>query len=371
MALAEFYEVKDGHVIFNDFPVKLCKYYTTYCEDQGAEYWDYEVYKVDWYTPDGIELINKIGRGKYSDVFDGVMRRVGSEEEDPVIVKILKPVRKKKIKREISILNHLQGCPNIIEFITAIKDPDSKVMSLVAEKVNTWDFRLLFSTFTATDLKIYLFNLLIALDMANSRGIMHRDIKPHNIMYDKANKKLRLIDWGLAEYYLEGKFYNVRVASRFYKAPELLTYLYVYDYNIDMWSVGCILAALMFKRDPFFKGADNVDQLVKIVEVLGTDEFLKYIKKYGLNTPFDENSKEILNKPRIPWKEFIDSDDQRFLSNDAFDLLDKLLVFDHTERITAKDALYHPYFDEVRVKCIASLWKEYGEIIINTYSDIL
>ena len=51
---------------------------------------------------------------------------------------------------------------------------------------------------------------------------MHRDIKPQNIMYDYVEKQLRVIDWGLAEFYIPGTKYNVRVASRFYKSPELL-----------------------------------------------------------------------------------------------------------------------------------------------------
>lgn len=58
-------------------------------------------------------------------------------------------------------------------------------------------------------------------------GIMHRDVKPHNVMIDHENRKLRLIDWGLAEFYHPGQEYNVRVASRYFKGPELLV-----DYQV-------------------------------------------------------------------------------------------------------------------------------------------
>lgn len=74
---------------------------------------------------------------------------------------------------------------------------------------------------------------------------MHRDIKPENVLLDRAKGELKIIDWGLAEYYLPQRDYNVRVASRYYKAPELLLNNHYYDYAIDMWSVGCWLAGMV------------------------------------------------------------------------------------------------------------------------------
>lgn len=65
--------------------------------------------------------------------------------------------------------------------------------------------------------RYYIFELLKALDYSHSNGIMHRDVKPHNVMIDHDQKQLRLIDWGLAEFYHPGREYNVRVASRYFK----------------------------------------------------------------------------------------------------------------------------------------------------------
>ena len=86
-------------------------------------------------------------------------------------------------------------------------------------------------------------------------------------MIDHENRRLRLIDWGLAEFYHPGQEYNVRVASRYFKGPELLVDLQDYDYALDMWSLGCMFAGMIFRKEPFFHGHDNYDQLVKIVKV--------------------------------------------------------------------------------------------------------
>merc|ERR1712154_713662 len=112
---------------------------------------------------------------------------------------------------------------------------------------------------------------------------MHRDVKPQNVMIDHQQRKLRLIDWGLADFYHPRHKYNVRVASRYYKGPELLVGLHLYDYSLDMWSLGCMLAGMVFKKEPFFCGADNVDQLAKIAKVLGTDLLNEYLDAYDLD----------------------------------------------------------------------------------------
>jgi serine/threonine protein kinase len=79
-------------------------------------------------------------------------------------------------------------------------------------------------------------------------GIMHRDVKPHNVMIDHTQRKLRLIDWGLAEFYHPNQEYNVRVASRYFKGPELLVDLQDYDYSLDMYSLGCMFAGMVTKK---------------------------------------------------------------------------------------------------------------------------
>jgi casein kinase II subunit alpha len=100
----------------------------------------------------------------------------------------------------------------------------TKTPALIMEYVDTGDldFRSLYKSFTDYDIRFYIYEVLKALDYCHSKGIMHRDVKPHNIMIDHVNKRLRLIDWGLAEFYHPNQDYNVRVASRYFKGPELL-----------------------------------------------------------------------------------------------------------------------------------------------------
>ena len=313
------------------------------------DYWDYDNLQVHWGNQDNYEIVRKVGRGKYSEVFEGV----NIVNDEKCIIKILRPVKKKKIKREIKILQGLCGGTNIIQLLDICRDPQSKTPSLVFEYVNNRDFKTLFPTFTSPDIRYYIYEVLKALDFAHSNGVMHRDVKPHNIVVDHENKKLRLIDWGLAEFYHPNKEYNVRVASRYFKGPELLVDLQDYDYSLDIWSLGCMFAGMIFRREPFFHGHDNQDQLVKIARVLGTKDLHEYIEKYGLE--LDGNFMSLLGShQRKPWERFITEDNKLLATDDALDLLNRMLVYDHQQRVTAKEAMEHPFFLRVREQEMAA-----------------
>ncbi|CAN6900255.1 unnamed protein product [Brassica oleracea] len=308
------------------------------------EYWDYESLAVQWGAQDDYEVVRKVGRGKYSEVFEGIH----ATDDEKCVIKILKPVKKKKIKREIKILQNLCGGPNIVKLLDIVRDQQSKTPSLIFEHVNNKDFKVLYPTLSDYDVRYYIYELLKALDFCHSRGIMHRDVKPHNVMIDHEQRKLRLIDWGLAEFYHPGKEYNVRVASsRYFKGPELLVDLQDYDYSLDLWSLGCMFAGMIFRKEPFFYGHDNYDQLVKIAKVLGTDELNTYLNRYRIE--LDPNLASLVGRrSRKPWSKFINSENQHLAVPEAVDFVDKLLKYDHQERPTAKEAMAHPYFYPIR-----------------------
>ncbi|XP_049622642.1 casein kinase II subunit alpha-like [Suncus etruscus] len=303
------------------------------------EYWDYQRLAVEWGNQDDYQLVQKLGRGKYSEVFEGI----NITNDEKVVVKVLKPVRKKKIKREIKILINLQGGPNIITLLDIVKDPESQSTALIFQHVNNTDFKQLYPTFTDYDIRYYIYELLKALDFSHGMGIMHRDVKPQNIVIDHQKRRLWLIDWGLADFYHPGQKYNVQVASRYFKAPELLIDYQMYDYSMDLWSVGCMFASMIFLKEPFFPGLDNNDQLVKIVKVLGTEALYEYINKY--NIELDPRYGELLGRhSRKHWERFINEDNEHLTSSEALDFVDKLLCYDHQTRLTAREAMDHPYF---------------------------
>jgi casein kinase II subunit alpha len=168
----------------------------------------------------------RTGRGKYSEVFEGI----NVVNYQKCVVKVLKPVKKKKIKREIKILQNLAGGPNVVALLDVVRDSQvrisflpfasrapcsslpslggdlrfdtdaaalscpslqSKTPSLIFEYVNNIDFRSLYPKFNDLDVRFYIHELLKALDFCHSKGIMHRDVKPHNVMIDHENRKVR------------------------------------------------------------------------------------------------------------------------------------------------------------------------------------
>ncbi|KAF3051970.1 Casein kinase II subunit alpha [Didymella keratinophila] len=341
----------------NSSGASIARVYADVNANMPRSYWDYDSVNISWGVLENYEVVRKIGRGKYSEVFEGI----NVVNYQKCVIKVLKPVKKKKIKREIKILQNLSGGPNIVSLLDVVRDNQvssdseedcmsdrtSKTPSLIFEYVNNTDFRSLYPKFQDYDVRYYIFELLKALDFCHSKGIMHRDVKPHNVMIDHEKRKLRLIDWGLAEFYHAGTEYNVRVASRYFKGPELLVDFQEYDYSLDMWSLGAMFASMIFRREPFFHGNSNSDQLVKIAKVLGTEDLFDYLDKYDIE--LDAQYDDILSRyPKKPWHSFINADNQRFVSNDAIDFLDKLLRYDHQDRLTAQEAMAHPYFAPVR-----------------------
>ena len=186
----------------------MARVYADVNQQMPRAYWDYDSVNISWGILENYEVVRKIGidmapsgleegcvklimlimtgRGKYSEVFEGI----NVVNYQKCVIKVLKPVKKKKIKREIKILQNLSGGPNIVALLDVVRDSQSKTPSLVFENVNNTDFRTLYPRFVDYDVRFYIFELLKALDFCHSKGIMHRDVKPHNVMIDHEKRKV-------------------------------------------------------------------------------------------------------------------------------------------------------------------------------------
>lgn len=184
----------------------MARVYADVNQQMPRAYWDYDSVNIAWGILENYEVVRKIGtstdnnplsksrarkltvigRGKYSEVFEGI----NVVNYQKCVIKVLKPVKKKKIKREIKILQNLSGGPNIVALLDVVRDSQSKTPSLVFENVNNTDFRTLYPRFVDYDVRFYIFELLKALDYCHSKGIMHRDVKPHNVMIDHEKRKV-------------------------------------------------------------------------------------------------------------------------------------------------------------------------------------
>ena len=267
------------------------------------------------------EVTAKIGRGRYSEVFSGEEKYTNEK----IVLKILKPISKNKIKREVVILKYLNECPNSVHLLDITKGEQTEIYCLIYNNISGHELKLVNKNISPNDMKLYIYKILQCLSFCHSKKIMHRDIKSGNIVVNTLTKELNVIDWGLSEYYIPNYKYNTRAGTRFYKAPELLLDFKKYDYSIDIWSTGCVLASLLFQVDFFLEKNKNND--IKI-----NNKTLTRIK----------------NLKKKEWKNFVNENNKYLINDDVLDLLNKMLTFDPSERIKAKDALNHPYFNDLK-----------------------
>lgn len=147
------------------------------------------------------------------------------------------------------MLHALRDNPNVIRLRDVLKNPSANVYTIVTDYHPHGDFDVYRAQFTLPALRAYFKELLTTLDVAHSRGIVLRDVKPQNILYDFESSKMKLIDFGLAEFYQPEANMSPRVASRFFKAPELLLDSEYYNYSVDVWAAGVVFASIVSLAD--------------------------------------------------------------------------------------------------------------------------
>lgn len=288
---------------------------------------------------DNYKKLNKIAEGTYGVVYRAQDITTG----EIVALKMLKLENEKEgfpitSLREINCLS-LCKHENIINLKEIVVGSDNKSFFIVMEYVEN-DLKTLMdrlkTPFSISEVKTILKQILSAVSLMHHNWIVHRDLKPSNLLLNSSGV-IKIADFGLARKFGSplGKMTPL-VVTLWYRAPELLLGAKEYSTAVDIWSVGCIFAELLQKQ-PLFPGTSEIDQISKIIQLLGSpnDKIwpsfskLPHAKNISIIQPFNYLKSKFT-----------------MLSDCGIDLLNKLLAYAPEKRITAQDALNHAFFNE-------------------------
>jgi len=190
-----------------------------------------------------------------------------------------------------------------------------------------------------SEIKTLMHQFLSAIAHLHDNWVLHRDLKTSNLLYNNKGM-MKVADFGLArEYGSPLKPYTHNVVTLWYRAPELLLGMKDYTTAVDMWSVGCIFAELISKQ-PLIQSRSEIDQIDKIFKLLGTAN-----DKIWPGFSSLPNAKKMSFAVQ-PYNNLRQKFPPETLTEAGFDLLNKFLTYDPAKRITAAEALNHPYFSE-------------------------
>lgn len=296
------------------------------------------------------QVLDVVGEGAYGIVCSAVHKPTGRK----VAIKKIAPFDHSmfclRTLRELKLLKFLSEAgvsENIISILDIIKPPSLeafKEVYLIQELMETDMHRVIRTQDLSDDhAQYFIYQTLRALKALHSADVIHRDLKPSNLLLN-ANCDLKVCDFGLARSVktaepsgTETGFMTEYVATRWYRAPEIMLTFKQYTKAIDVWSVGCILAEMLSGK-PIFPGRDYHHQLTLILDVLGTptlDEF------YAITT---RRSRDYIRA--LPFKKRKSFATLYPNANPlALDFLAKTLTFDPKKRISVEDALAHPYLE--------------------------
>ena len=289
---------------------------------------------------DRFQTMEVLGEGTYGVVYRAIDR---ATEEVVALKKIRLDYSDDGIPqtalREVSILQELHH-PNVVALRDVICVQDSKLF-LVFEYVEK-DMKQVIerhlASYSPALLKRLMFQMLEGLAYCHSNRVIHRDLKPANILLTAANH-LKLADFGLARaFQIPTSTFTHEVVTLWYRAPEILLGEKHYCPAVDIWSVGCILAELVRKK-VLFRGDSEIGQLYEIFRVLGTPSESEWAGVSAL-----PDYKSVFPKwPKARMGDLIPGMDPS-----GVDLLERMLMYEPLERISAKQALAHAFFDDIR-----------------------
>jgi mitogen-activated protein kinase 1/3 len=246
--------------------------------------------------------------------------------------------------REIKILTRFkhENIINIQDIIRSVTIDEMKDIYIVQCLMETDMYKLLKTQKLSNDhICYFLYQILRGLKYIHSANVLHRDLKPSNLLLN-TTCDLKICDFGLARVadpnHDHTGFLTEYVATRWYRAPEIMLNSKGYSKAIDVWSVGCILAEMLSNK-PLFPGKHYLDQLNLILGVLGSPS------QEDLNCIINDKARGYLQslppKVKVPWNKLYPSADPK-----ALDLLDKMLTFNPHKRIDVEMALAHPYLEQ-------------------------
>jgi len=240
--------------------------------------------------------------------------------------------------REISLLRELNHI-NIVELRDCVQS-DGKLY-LVFEFLDRDLKKYMESCSGMLDpmlVKSYLFQCVRGLSYCHSRGVMHRDLKPQNLLVSR-DGRLKLADFGLARAFCPPiRPLTHEVVTLWYRPPEILLGSQTYAPPVDVWAIGTIFVEMVTKR-PLFPGDSEIDQIFKIFRQCGTpneDVWPGCTHLQDWNPAFPSWQK-------MPFVKAVTEN----LDSFGLDLLEKLLIYSPKDRISAKKSLTHPYFDDL------------------------
>ena len=285
-------------------------------------------------------LVAKKGEGTFSEVLKAQCIKNGKY----VAIKCMKnhfdSLDQVNNLREIQALRRLSPHGNIIKLLEVLYDQPTGRLALVFELMDMNIYELIRGRrhYVAEDrIKTYVYQLVKSMDHMHRNGIFHRDIKPENILI--MDDCLKLADFGSCRGIYSKQPYTEYISTRWYRAPECLLTDGYYNYKMDMWGVGCVFFE-MVSLFPLFPGTNELDQIQKIHNVIGTPrpELLAKMKQRSQHMDFN-----FVQKTGSGIEKLIPH-----CAPECVDLITRLLAYDPDDRLSARQALRHPYFREIR-----------------------